>query len=167
MQSKIEIYHANATQCEARAQEMPPTRKLASLASKVTEAVVEGPPKKSRQSLVGWPYIPRTLRREFVVLAENWHRDTFTLRNANPCCDRIRQNEKAAAVERQLCERVPAKASVALGQTQTFALQKAMSALPPKADMCGAARDVRFGPIADIPPKYYLRWYSTLYCVRA
>jgi hypothetical protein len=25
-----------------------------------------------------------------------------------------------------------------------------MSALPPKADMCGAARDVRFGPIADI-----------------
>ena len=26
----------------------------------------------------------------------------------------------------------------------------AMSALPPKADMCGAARDVRFVPIADI-----------------
>jgi hypothetical protein len=25
-----------------------------------------------------------------------------------------------------------------------------MSALPPKADMCSAARDVRFGPIADI-----------------
>jgi hypothetical protein len=25
-----------------------------------------------------------------------------------------------------------------------------MSALPPKADMCGAATDVRFGPIADI-----------------
>ena len=24
-----------------------------------------------------------------------------------------------------------------------------MSALPPKADMCGAARDVRFGPIAE------------------
>jgi hypothetical protein len=24
-----------------------------------------------------------------------------------------------------------------------------MSALPPKADMCGAARDVRYGPIAD------------------
>ena len=38
----------------------------------------------------------------------------------------------------------------ALGQKQTFAPQKAMSALPPKADMCGAARDVRFGPIADI-----------------
>jgi len=29
--------------------------------------------------------------------------------------------------------------------------QTVMSALPPKADMCGAARDVRFGPIADIP----------------
>ena len=26
-----------------------------------------------------------------------------------------------------------------------------MSALPPKADMCGATRDVRFVPIADIP----------------
>jgi hypothetical protein len=25
-----------------------------------------------------------------------------------------------------------------------------MSALPPKADMCDAARDVRFGPIADM-----------------
>src|SRR4029453_4480272 len=28
--------------------------------------------------------------------------------------------------------------------------QKFMSALPPKADMCGATTDVRFGPIADI-----------------
>jgi hypothetical protein len=27
-----------------------------------------------------------------------------------------------------------------------------MSAFPPKADMCGAKRDVRFVPIADIPP---------------
>jgi hypothetical protein len=26
-----------------------------------------------------------------------------------------------------------------------------MSALPPKADMCGATTDVRFGPEADIP----------------
>jgi hypothetical protein len=26
-----------------------------------------------------------------------------------------------------------------------------MSALPPKADMCGAAKDVRFGPKADSP----------------
>jgi hypothetical protein len=39
----------------------------------------------------------------------------------------------------------------ALGQKQTFAMQKGMSALPPKADMCGAARDVRFGPKGDMP----------------
>jgi len=26
----------------------------------------------------------------------------------------------------------------------------AVSAFPPKADMCGATRDVRFGPIADM-----------------
>ncbi|MFZ1002616.1 MAG: hypothetical protein WAN68_11485, partial [Pseudolabrys sp.] len=38
----------------------------------------------------------------------------------------------------------------ALGQKQTRALQKVMSALPPKADMCGATRHVRFVPIADI-----------------
>ena len=29
-------------------------------------------------------------------------------------------------------------------------VRKSMSALPPKADMCGAIGDVRFGPIADI-----------------
>src|SRR5262245_40491999 len=28
-------------------------------------------------------------------------------------------------------------------------MQYAMSALPPKADMCGAVADVRFGPITD------------------
>ena len=38
----------------------------------------------------------------------------------------------------------------ALGQKRTFAVQKGMSALPPKADMCGATRDVRYGPTADI-----------------
>jgi hypothetical protein len=38
----------------------------------------------------------------------------------------------------------------ALGHKQTFAVQKAMYALPRKADMCGATRDVRFVPIADI-----------------
>jgi hypothetical protein len=32
--------------------------------------------------------------------------------------------------------------------------RKVVSALPPKADMCGAARDVRFGPIADVCPLY-------------
>jgi hypothetical protein len=30
------------------------------------------------------------------------------------------------------------------------AFQSKMSALPPKADMCGATSDVRFGPKADI-----------------
>src|SRR5262245_33740492 len=38
----------------------------------------------------------------------------------------------------------------ALGQKQTFAPQIVMSALPPKADMCGALAYVCFGPIADI-----------------
>jgi hypothetical protein len=56
----------------------------------------------------------------------------------------------------------------ALGQKQTYALQQAMSALhpiatvkadmpqlamsalPPKADMCSAKGNVCFGPIADI-----------------
>jgi hypothetical protein len=38
----------------------------------------------------------------------------------------------------------------ALGQKQTCAAQKVMSALPLKADMCGALGDVRFVPIADI-----------------
>ena len=40
----------------------------------------------------------------------------------------------------------------ALGQKQTCAAQKVMSALPPKADMCAATRNVRFVPIADIAP---------------
>jgi hypothetical protein len=39
----------------------------------------------------------------------------------------------------------------ALAQKQTCALQLGMSALPPKADMCGATRDVRFGPKAGMP----------------
>ena len=38
----------------------------------------------------------------------------------------------------------------ALGLKQTYAPQKVMSAFPPKADMCGAKRNVRFVPIADI-----------------
>src|SRR5262245_53565785 len=38
----------------------------------------------------------------------------------------------------------------ALGQKQTLALQKAMSALLPKADMCSALAHVCFGPKADI-----------------
>ena len=38
----------------------------------------------------------------------------------------------------------------ALGQKQTFAVQKGMSALPPKADIADSERNVRFVPIADI-----------------
>jgi hypothetical protein len=38
----------------------------------------------------------------------------------------------------------------ALLQKQTFAPQNVMCALPPKADMCGAARDVRYGPKAGM-----------------
>ena len=38
----------------------------------------------------------------------------------------------------------------ALGQKQTCAAHKVMSALPPKADMCAATRHVRFVPKADI-----------------
>ena len=38
----------------------------------------------------------------------------------------------------------------ALGHKRTYAVQKGMSALPPKADMCSATRYVRFVPIADI-----------------
>jgi len=38
----------------------------------------------------------------------------------------------------------------ALGQKQTRALQNGISALPPEADICGAKRNVRFGPEADI-----------------
>ena len=38
----------------------------------------------------------------------------------------------------------------ALGQKQTFALQNAMSALPPIADICSALAHVCFVPITDI-----------------
>ena len=38
----------------------------------------------------------------------------------------------------------------ALGHELLSSHVRAMSALPPKADMCGATIDVRFGPKADI-----------------
>ena len=38
----------------------------------------------------------------------------------------------------------------ALGQKRTCAVQNVVSALHPKADMCGAKSDVRFVPIADM-----------------
>jgi hypothetical protein len=39
-----------------------------------------------------------------------------------------------------------------------------MSALPPKADMCSATRDVRFGPIADIVPHSVSSWVDLFLC---
>ena len=42
------------------------------------------------------------------------------------------------------------KAMSPSGHERTFAAQKDMSALPPKADMCSATRYVRFVPRADI-----------------
>ena len=41
-------------------------------------------------------------------------------------------------------------ANVRLGQKRTYAVQNAMSALPPKADIPSAERNVCFVPIADI-----------------
>jgi hypothetical protein len=38
----------------------------------------------------------------------------------------------------------------ALGQKRTYAAQKAMSAITPKADICSALAHVCFGPIADM-----------------
>ena len=47
--------------------------------------------------------------------------------------------------------RVRQKGSMsALGHKRTFAVRNAMSALPPKADMCAASRDVRFVPIRTL-----------------
>src|SRR5262245_5762527 len=40
-------------------------------------------------------------------------------------------------------------------QKRTFPYAQAMSALPPKADMCDATRDVRFGPKADIQSRLF------------
>ena len=44
----------------------------------------------------------------------------------------------------------------ALGHKRTFAMQKCMSALPPKADMCSAQAHVRFVPKADIGQRFGL-----------
>jgi len=49
----------------------------------------------------------------------------------------------------------------ALGQKQTHAMQQGMSALPPKADMCGALAHVRYGPIADIQGNAFARCSRT------
>jgi len=45
----------------------------------------------------------------------------------------------------------------ALGQKQTFRDAKAVSALPPKADMCGATTNVRFGANSGHPSRRHKR----------
>ena len=52
----------------------------------------------------------------------------------------------------------------ALGQKETFAVQNAMSALPPKADMCSAPAHVCFVPIADIATPYLRGTISDSFC---
>ena len=49
-----------------------------------------------------------------------------------------------------LCFDIRQNSMSALGQKQTYAAQKVMSALPPIAGMCGALAYVRFVPRADI-----------------
>ena len=58
------------------------------------------------------------------------------------------QNRNSGSMESHLSGGRPSMS--ALGQKQTSALQKAMSALLPKADMCSATPYARFVPIADM-----------------
>src|SRR5262249_9652910 len=63
--------------------------------------------------------------------------------DGSPQCGLLRQNHPRALL-------MPQSGRRPQHQKQTFAVRKVMSALPPKADMCGATRDVRYGPKADI-----------------
>jgi hypothetical protein len=54
----------------------------------------------------------------------------------------------------------------ALGQKRTCAVQNAMSALPPTADICSALADVRFVPIATNAPQQIGRSIFFLYSVQ-
>jgi hypothetical protein len=54
----------------------------------------------------------------------------------------------------------------ALGHKRTFCDAGAMSALPPIADMCGATRDVRFVPEADIGQNRKTASWRSLQSVR-
>src|SRR5262249_16512426 len=62
------------------------------------------------------------------------------------------QNQRAAGSGAQFQRvRIPRELAPAPNaQKQKCTPQNGMSALPPKADMCGATRDVCFGPKADI-----------------
>jgi hypothetical protein len=74
----------------------------------------------------------------------------FTCRLEPVLFDKIRFAQSRAAQSSRRGRR--GEPMSAWGQKQTFRSAIAMSALPPKADMCGATTDVRFGPKADIPP---------------
>src|SRR5262245_17568961 len=63
--------------------------------------------------------------------------------DGSPQCGLLRQNHPMALL-------MPQSGRRPQHQKQTFALHQPMSALPPRADMCGATRDVRFGPKADM-----------------
>jgi hypothetical protein len=64
------------------------------------------------------------------------------------CCSNV-QARAGVPEGKSLCKRTSNPLST-LGQKRTFAPQKVMSALPPKADIDATPSDVRFGPIADI-----------------
>jgi hypothetical protein len=77
------------------------------------------------------------------------HKRTYAVHKAMSALPPI-ATAKATSRKRSFRKGLGMKRMSALGQKQTYAAQKVMSALPPKADMCGATKDVRFGPIADI-----------------
>src|SRR5262249_30640833 len=58
--------------------------------------------------------------------------------DGSPQCGLLRQNHPMALL-------MPQSGRRPQHQKPTYAVQKGMSALPPKADMCGANRNVRFG----------------------
>src|SRR5262245_66438671 len=53
----------------------------------------------------------------------------------------------------------------AWGHQRTFCSVRVKFAIPPKADMCGAINDVRFGPKADIP-NWVTSWILELEALR-
>src|SRR5262249_52404824 len=59
-----------------------------------------------------------------------------------PQCGLLRQNHPMALL-------MPQSGRRPQHQKQTKRQVRVMSALPPKADMCAATRDVRYGPKAD------------------
>jgi hypothetical protein len=55
--------------------------------------------------------------------------------------------QKQTCAPQKVMSALPPKATAKADMQQTV-----MSALPPKADMCGATSDVGYGPIADMGP---------------